>query len=37
MVRYQVQLFSARYEVLTVVLMKIHVFWDMTPCPLVNS
>jgi len=31
---YQVYLFNAGFEVLTVVLMKIHVFWDMKLPPL---
>jgi len=26
-----------RFEVVAAVLLKIHVFWDVTPCPLVNS
>jgi len=26
----------ARFEDLTVVLLKIHVFWDVMPCQLVN-
>ena len=27
----------ARYEVVTVVLIKIKVFWDITPCQLLNT
>jgi hypothetical protein len=27
----------ARFEVLTVVLLKIHLFWDVMLCHLVNS
>jgi hypothetical protein len=28
---------SKRFEVLTIVSMKIQVFWDAAPCQLVNS
>ena len=28
---------KTKLEVLTVVLIKIHVFWDLTPCGVVNS
>jgi hypothetical protein len=26
-----------RSEVVTAVLLKIYVFWDVAPCPLINS
>jgi len=31
------QVYNARFEVFIAVAVKIHVFWDMTPCPLVHS
>lgn len=33
----QLQIYSWRYEVLRPMLMKIHIFWDVMPCRLVNS
>jgi len=29
--------FSCETEVLTAVLMKVRIFWDVTPCRLINS
>ena len=33
---HSMELLSTRFEVLTVV-MTIQVFWDVTPCKLINS
>jgi hypothetical protein len=37
MVRIAVKYNVARFEVLTVVLLKVEVFWDVMLCKLVNS
>jgi hypothetical protein len=33
----ELTLYPARFEVLTAVLMKIRIFWDVTPCRRMNS